>query len=342
MKITEIKIHQPAGLLRILTDDGIEGHCLGVGPDIARQIQGPCREALVGENPIERERLWQALLKLDRFAYLPHSVRGPVDVALWDLCGKAANIPVFRLAGGFRYRLPCYKSGGNLPEVEDYVEDAIQAKEEGFGGYKDHCYGGVAVMSEVAHAVRKGVGEEFHLMHDCVQNYIYTEALKVGRVLEETDYFWFEEPLRDYDIAGLKKLTDDLEVPIAASEYLPGTIYSTAQLLGQQAVDIVRASVPWRGGITDMLKIARMAEGFGVNCEITSVGIMHGFVHAHVIAAVRNCTYFEGWKLGSLGGEPLIANPLSIKNGFLDVPTGPGLGAMLDWDAVEAQTEEVM
>jgi len=342
MKISDIKIHQPVGLLRILTDDGVEGHCLGVGPDIARHIQGPCREALVGENPLDRERLWQALLRLDRFAYLPHGVRGPVDVALWDLAGKAVNLPVFRLAGGFRDRLPCYKSGGNLPEVEDYVADAVQAKEEGFGGYKDHCYGGVAVMSEVAQALRTAVGEDFHLMHDCVQNYIYTDALKVGRVLEDTDYFWFEEPLRDYDIAGLKKLTDDLEVPIAASEYLPGTIHSTAQLLGQQAVDIVRASVPWRGGITDMLKIARMAEGFGVNCEITSVGIMNGFVHAHVIAAVRNCTYFEGWKLGSLGGEPLIANPLSIEGGFLDVPTGPGLGVTLDWDAVEAQTEEVL
>ena len=342
MQITDIKIHQPAGLLRILTDADVEGICLGVGPEIAGHIQGPCREALIGQDPIDRERFWQALLRLDRFAYLPHTVRGYVDVALWDLAGKALGLPVFRLAGGFRDRMPCYKSGGDLPEVEAYVDEAVRAKEEGFGGYKDHCYRGVEVMTRVARAVRDAVGPDFHLMHDCVQNYTYTEAIRIGRVLEETDYFWFEEPLRDVDLMGLKKLTAELEVPIAASEYLPGTIHSTAQLLGQQAVDIVRASVPWRGGITDMLKIARMAEGFGVNCEITSVGVMNGFVHAHVLGAIRNCTYFEGWRPGSLGGQPLIANPLAIEDGYLSVPLGPGLGVELDWDAVAAQTDEVV
>ena len=87
---------------------------------------------LLGQDPIGRERLWQALLRLDRFAYLPHTVRGYIDVALWDLAGRALQLPVFRLAGGFRERVPCYKSGGDLAEVEAYVDGALQAKEEGF------------------------------------------------------------------------------------------------------------------------------------------------------------------------------------------------------------------
>ena len=181
-------------------------------------------------------------------------------------------MPVFRLLGGYRDRIPCYKSGGDLETVEEYVADAVKAKEEGFFGYKDHCYRGVETMKRVAAAVREAVEPDFLLMHDAVQTYDYVDAIRVGRALQEADYYWFEEPLRDYDMMGLKQLSDALDLPIAASEYLPGTIYSTSQLVAQQAVDIVRASVPWRGGITDMIKIARLAEAFGVNCEITSVG----------------------------------------------------------------------
>ena len=104
----------------------------------------------------------------------------------------------------------------------------------------------------------------------------------------------------------------------------------------------MRASVPWRGGITDMLMIARLAEAFGMNCEITSRGVMHGFVHAHVIGAIRNCTFYETTTTGSQGGEPLILNPLLLENGHLPVPQGPGLGAEFDWDEVEKQTESIL
>ena len=342
MKITDVKIHQPLGLLRILTDTEVEGWCLGVGEHIAQQIQSNYRDVLIGQDPMDRERIWQELVRLDRFRYLSHTVRGHVDVALWDLAGKATELPVFRLIGGFRDRIPCYKSGRDMPQVEDYVKDAVQARDEGFFGYKDHCYRGPATMIQVARAARAAVGPDFYLMHDSVQNYTYVDAIRVGRVLEEEDYFWFEEPLRDYDLMGLKKLADALDLPIAASEYLPGTIYSTSQMLAQQTVDIVRASVPWRGGITDMLKIARLAEAFGVNCEITSGGVMHGFVHAHVIGAIRNCTFFEGWKTGSQGGEPVIKNPLHLEEGHLPVPQGTGLGVDLDWGEVEKQTEHII
>ena len=342
MKITDIKIHQPVGLLRILTDSEVEGWCLGVSEDIARKIQSTYRETLINQDAINRERLWQALVEKDRYHYLPQTVRGFVDVALWDLAGKATNLPVYRMLGGFRDRIPAYKSGGNPPEVEGFVNDALQAKEEGFWGYKDHCKRGVAGMIAVAGAVREAVGEDFYLMHDAVQQYTYTEAIRVGRALEARDYYWFEEPLRDFDLMGLKRLSDALDIPIAAAEYLPGTLYSTSQLLALQTVDIVRASVPWRGGITDMVKIAHLAESFGVNCEITSVGAMWGFVHAHVLGAIRNCDFFEGWKVGSQGGEPLIRNPLMLENGDLPVPQGPGLGIELDWSEVETQTEQII
>ena len=342
MRITDLKTHLPVGLLRLCTDDDAEGWCLGVSEEAARRIQSHYRDILIGADPFDREQLWQELVRLDRFGYVPHTVRGFVDVALWDLAGKATQLPVNKLIGGFRDRLPCYKSGHNLEEVSEYVEDAVRAKEEGFFGYKDHCWRGAETMAAVAVAAREAVGPDFHLMHDAVQCYTVPEAMRLGRTLGKQGYYWFEEPLRDYDLIGLKKLTEELDVPIAATEYLPGTIYSTSQVIAQQAVDIVRASVPWRGGITDMLKIARLAESFGMSCEITSVGTMNGFVHAHVIGAIKNCTFFEGWGIGSLGGEPVIANPLEIEDGYLAVPQGPGLGVELDWSEVEKATKEVV
>ena len=342
MKITDIKIHLPVGLLRLTTDGDAEGWCLGVSADVARQIQTHYRDVLIGADPHDRELLWQEFLRLDRYAYLASPVRGMVDVALWDLAGKLTELPVYRLIGGFRDRLPAYKSGHDLEEVPQYVDDALRAREEGFFGYKDHCLRGPDTMAEVAQATREAVGPDFCLMHDAVQQYTVPEALKLGRTLGEHSYYWFEEPLRDYDIMGLKKLTEALDVPIAATEFLPGTIHSTSQIVGQSAVDIVRASVPWRGGITDMLKIARLAESFGMSCEITSAGAMSGFVHAHVIGAIKNCTFFEGWGVGSLGGEPVIENPLEIVDGHVAVPQGPGLGVELDWGEVEKGTEEVI
>ncbi|NKB71995.1 MAG: mandelate racemase [Candidatus Latescibacteria bacterium] len=342
MHITAIHIHQPCGLLRLCTNTELEGWCLGVDDINARHILQSCNDALIGADPMERERLWNELVRLDRFAYLPHGVRGYIDVALWDLVAKACDLPVFRMIGGFRDRIPAYKMGGNLPTVEAFVKAAVSAQEEGFFGYKDHCYHGPETMIEVARQARQAVGPDFHLMHDAVQTYTYPQAIRVGRALEEQDYFWFEEPLRDYDLMGLKKLSDALDIPVAAAEYLPGSAFSTAQMLAQQAVDIVRASVPWRGGITDMLKIARLAESFGVNCEITSKGTGFGFVHAHVIGALRNCTYFEATATGSQGGEPLLKNPLHISDGHLPVPQGPGLGLELDWAAVEKDTTTVL
>ena len=128
-------------------------------------------------------------MHLNRFRYPPQPVRGYIDVALWDLAGKVTNLPVCRLIGGFRDRIPAYKSGGNLPETEAFVQDTVQAKTEGFWGYNDHCYHSVEGMIQVAQAVRAAVGPEFYLMHDAVQQYTYTEAIRVGRALEAQDYY---------------------------------------------------------------------------------------------------------------------------------------------------------
>ena len=264
MEITDIKIHQPVGLLRILTDTELEGWCMGVGEDTARQIQSAYRNVLIGQDPLVRERLWQELVHLDRLRYLPQTVRAYVDVALWDLAGKATDMPVYRLIGGFRDKIPSYKSGGNLSDIGAFVKDALQAREEGFWGYKDHCNLGVDEMIKVAQAVREAVGPEFYLMHDSVQQYTYIEAIRVGRALQEQNYYWFEEPLRDFDLMGLKKLSESLDIPIAAAEYLPGTLYSI----------VTAYSASGGGHRSGECSLARRDHGYDQDC--TSGGEFRG------------------------------------------------------------------
>ena len=342
MKIVDIKVHFPLSLMRIITDEGIEGWCNGVSEEGARSIFHTYRKDLIGVDPLDREYIWQRLIYHDRVSYLPQALRGAVDVALWDIAGKAAGLPIHKLIGGFREKIPAYWNGGNS------IEDALQVKEAGLFGYKDHFRDGPDKMIKFATELRAAVGEDMYLMHDAVfQNYTLDEALKVGRVLGKLNYHWFEEPLKDFDIIGLKKLSDNLDVPIVAPEYIGGSLYSTAQYLALQAVDTVRASATWRGGITDLLKIAHLAESFGVNCEITSHGPVWSFAHANAIASIRNCDFFEfgdrtAITTGKLQGEPIVTNPLTFQDGYVSVPTEPGLGIILDWDVVNDRTDKVL
>lgn len=341
MQITEVTVHLPLGLLRIRTDDGIEGLANGCGEECARFVRDVYGPELVGRDPLDREEIWQRLMHLERFRYPPANVyRAVVDNALWDLAGKKAGMPVWKMLGGYRDRIPCYRSGGNLETAAAYVEDALRVQAQGFKGYKDHCYRGPKVMIEVARAVREAVGPGFHLMHDAVQTYDYNEAVRVGRELERQAYTWFEEPLRDFDYLGLRKLCATLAIPIAATEYLPGSLYSTAQVLALGAADIVRASSPWRGGLTDHIKIAQLAEAFGVNLEITSLGGCWGFVHANLYGAIKNTTFHEN--NSPLDTDPIVTNPLVVEDGVLAMPTRPGLGFELDWDLVARGTERVV
>lgn len=341
-RITDIKIHQPAGLLRISTDTGVEGWSLGVSEDAARLIQAQYRGALLGRDPLLRERIWQELVELDRLHPRIPPVRAYLDVALWDLGGKALGLPVYQMIGGFRNRVPAYRTGGPQPTMESAVGDALAARSEGFLGYKQQGHPDVKETVRLAKAMRQAVGPDFYLMHDGGQQYDHDAALRVGKALQAQGYYWLEEPLRDADILGLKQLAGALDIPIASSAKTPDGLHSASQLLALQAVDIVQASVPLQGGITDALKMARLAEAFVVHCEFKQSDWMGGFVAAHLLGAIKNCAFYEAYGPGSRPGETLIKNRLVIDKGHLSVPSAPGLGIELDWQQVEKQTTRVI
>jgi len=331
-------------LVQIITDEDIEGVYFGrrgtreAVEYFAKFTVRSWKNELVGEDPLNRLYLFEKLRSSIRFHTPGVEALPVIDIALWDLAGKYAKMPVYKMIGGYRDKIPAYKSGGNLPSVKDFVEDALKAKEEGFHGYKDHAYKGPKKNREIAKAVREAVGEDFLLMHDAVQQYSYSEAVTVGRKLEELGYYWFEEPVHDYNLYTLGKLSSLLDIPILAGEVVhmaggDSYIYHAAQYVRQQAVDIVRNKTSI-AGITGALRVAFMADAYGVNTEMAG----HGYAEVQVIAAIKNCEFFEAWRPGAhpIGiGEK---NPITVKNGYVHVPQTPGVGMELQWDIIDENT----
>ena len=209
-------------------------------------------------------------------------------------------------------------------------------KELGFKGCKDHSYRGVKGNTELCRALRNAMGDEFILLHDPVESYTYTEALEIGRELEKLNYMWIEEPLQDYDIMGLKKLCDSLDLPVLTLEWIGaigGQPYNTAPYLALGAADIVRQ----RGiGITGSVKQAQLAESFGVQ--------VHGG-DAHTILACSNDPIYE---VGS-GVYPRppdeeldCLGTMVVENGWMSIAWRPVRPPDPDWGQISRDSLSIV
>src|ERR1043166_4554258 len=175
------------GLVTLKTDSGLEGHAfLGSAMRPASlDAQGLVqflKPLVIGADPLDRERLWQALWHRNRTT----SIRtiGAVDVALWDLCGKIANLPIHRLLGSFRTRVPAYASSAVLGSPREYADEAVRFQKNGWTAYKIHPPTDPSIDIEVCRAVRHAVGDAYRLMLDSTWSYEYPDALRVGKVVE--------------------------------------------------------------------------------------------------------------------------------------------------------------
>ena len=340
MHITQILIHQPIGLLRLQTDTDLEGWCFGVGSDEGRMIQEAYAGAVIGQNPIDRERLWLELVGLDR-NIVPTTLRSYLDTALWDLAAKAVGLPVYRMIGGFRSRVPVYLAGGSHDDTLGVIQEALQAQQDGFLGYKITCHQTSDRLFGLIREIRQAVGSDFYLMLDGARQNRSTGAVRIGRILDEADFYWFEEPIEERDPlqGGCIHVADEIDTPVALRAR---TNIEVSRILSVQAADMIIASTPASGGITDVLKIGRAADAFGVFCLIGSEGISPGFAHAHLLGAIKNAPFFEAKQAGVIDNAPFIKNPLNVVNGYLDIPQAPGLGLEPDWDMIDERTELII
>lgn len=330
-------------VLKITTDQGIEGLATALaarsGAVTEAFMQDNIAPIVLGRDPYDREAIWQELWNLDRhLCFFPVYMTGPVDVALWDIAAKAAGLPLYRYLGAYRRQLPVYASGLFHETIDEYVQEGLYYKSKGIKAYKAHPPGPVETDLQVHRALREALGDDIVLMSDPVAEYSLDEAVKVGRQLEKLNYLWFEEPFRDFELYKYRQLCQCLDIPVAATETTRGCHWGVAQFIAEKAADIVRADVSWKNGITGTLKIAHLAEAFGLRCEVHTTTMNYlDLVNLHVSCAIRNCSYFEYFVPEADFQLPMKGNLPIDAQGMITVPEKAGIGGELDWDLIEKQ-----
>jgi L-alanine-DL-glutamate epimerase-like enolase superfamily enzyme len=253
-----------------------------------------------------------------------------VDIACWDLKGKAMNQSVCALLGGLRDRVATYASGALMrPHPTDYLAKAgPRLRDMGFRQMKMQCGSEptVAASVERVRVMRESIGPDIDLMCDINQLWSVNQAIEIGRRIEPYHLFWLEDPTTHDDYPGMARIADALTTPIAAGEYHYG-IVPFRHLLEHRSIDIVMIDLLRAGGITQWMKIAGMAEAF--NLPVVSHLVPE--IHVHLVAAIPNGLTVEymPWTLNLYEQTP------PIEGGQLVVPKKPGLGLAFDQAAMK-------
>lgn len=334
--------HRGGVVLRILTDAGIDGWAyssfgmIAGGPRVVATIlQEELRPVLVGQDPAFPKRLRREMWAATEY----HGVQGVVqfaiaaaDIAIWDILGKAAGLPVYRMLGACHDRMPAYamcgwyyQNDGDLSEYRRAIESHL---DEGFGAVKIKV--GRGPMTEDERRIRLAqefCGKNRRVMVDANQGLNRNEALRRGRLYQEMGCFWYEEPLPPHEKDGYAELARELDIRIATGEN-DYTKYAFLELLKKGAADVVQPDNRRAGGVTEWMEIAALADAFGV--ELASHG--GGPTNLHMLLAMPNAIYIE---TGSLKGDSSHIEKLQMENGEILAPQSPGMGSELkrEWIA---------
>jgi L-alanine-DL-glutamate epimerase-like enolase superfamily enzyme len=334
------------------TNDGARGEYCSVHSGKNGAMVGQVKALaphLLGEDAEEREAIFNKLKRVHRhYMAIGHSA---LDIALWDLAGKAVNRPVWRLLGGYRQRLPTYAStlnggrDGILDSIEAYADFAEACLDLGYKGYKIHGWGEGDPKEEAANLLlcAKRVGGRMALMYDAASELqTFADAVYVGQACDEGGYVWYEDPFMDagWSPHAARQLKQVVKTPLMLTEHVRG-LESKAVWIGERATDYLRADPDYDMGITGTMKVAHLAEAFGLDCEIHAAGP----AQRHCMASMRNSSWYE---LSLVA--PGVANPVPPvfgsgysdaledigEDGCMPVPDGPGLGVDYDWDYINA------
>jgi len=333
--------HSETVFIKLTTDEGFAGWGEILAPThpevVATIVKTLLAPLVLGENPLQNQYLWDKMLDTLRErgyagGYLVDAMAG-IDIALWDLKGKALQQPVYQLLGGqYRDKLRCYCSSVPGADVRERMESVARIKEEGFGAIKIHTLGkGKATDLKLLESIRAEYDAgQMTLMCDAHGKLTHTEAYTLGRRLSELDALFFEAPLAFEDIEGHRKLAEAIDTAVAVGEPLR-TIYSFKHWISSGAAEVVQPDIG-RNGITEMTRIAHLAEAFHVSFAphlSTHQAIGHA-ASIHVSAAAPNFLIYEYQPVALRASAAYTEAAFKLERGELSVPNEPGLGVEID------------
>ena len=340
-------------LLTIKTDEGAEGYAFGANKSV---VDEHVRPIVVGQDPFDREKIWQKLRHMQRIAPsgLTDRLIGVIDIALWDLAGRHTNLPVHKMLGGYRDKILAYASTmvgdemeNGLATPEDYAHFAEWAvKERGYRAFKLHTWQPPIEWApswrmdvKACAAVREAVGPDIPLMIDSYHYYNRMEALLLGRELEKLDFYWFEEPMDEASMSSYVWLADQLDIPIIGPETMGGKMFTRAEWIKSGACDISRSGVGDVGGLTPLMKCAHLAESFNIAMEVHGGGA--GNLNALGAMGLPGEFYERGLLHPFIDYEEPAAylntlfDPMDDE-GYVHMPTAPGIGLDINFDYIQA------
>jgi D-galactarolactone cycloisomerase len=351
-------------LVEVETDDGVIGIGeAGVGGgSTAHVIERQLKPLLVGEDPLLIEGLWQRMFartrQYGRRGLVLNALSG-IDIALWDIAGKVARLPLYRLLGAYSDRVEAYASGGFYQEgksIDDLAAEAEGYRARGFKGMKMKVGRNPATQTPLRHlaanarvcevepeediarvaAVRRALGPKGKLMVDANCAWSPAMAIEIGRALEPYRLDWIEEPVATDDIDGSARVADALATPIAGYETETG-LFGFRDLISRNAVDIVQPDIAWSGGFSECRRIAAFAQAHHrMVAPHAFAGAVLLVASLHFAASIPNALGLEFDQNPNGLRDELLKEKLAIEgDGTVRLPQRPGLGVELDPAAVE-------
>jgi len=348
MKITEVTpfFLRPTVLVRVSTDAGITGwgECSPMnGRVVAAHVEHSLAPFAIGRDPFDIEAIVEAMLvRTYKIAGQTQAMAiSGIEIALWDIMGKALEVPIYKLLGGaYRKSIRMYASSmrRDISPEEEAERMARLVEERGFTAVKvrvGKTYGfdadaapgrSIAVVREV----RQRLGDDVQIMVDGNSCFTPPRAIELGRRLEEYTIFHFEEPCPYTDLDSTAKVARALDVPIAGGEQ-DWDLRRFKEMMQKEAVDIVQPDLIKAGGFSVCKKVAALAEAFGCVCTPHQTQPLGTIANLHFAAATPCCRYAQEYNIEPHPiGDALFRNPVPVIDGHMAVPEGPGLGVEID------------
>lgn len=339
LRTAQFEIHSvDTVFVDVHTNEGVSGlsWIFAFGHDRVKVLKGMVDDLAglaVGEDPLMIERLWQKMWRSVGFiGQQGVTILGmsAIDTALWDIAGKVAGLPLYRLLGGYRSEVEAYASQGLWlhNSLDELAEQAQSYVEQGFTGMKMRL-GKPDPQEDLerVRVVREAIGPDVALMVDVNQGWDVKTAIRMGRELEAYDLYWIEEPLPYHDVAGMAEVRAALSTAICTGE-TNYTKLDFLRLLEAKAADIMMPDLMRMGGVTEFRKVAALCEAY--NAPVTPHLFME--VSAHLAGACPNAIWqeYQPW------WQDCFAEPITFEDGALQLSDRPGLG--LEWDREVIET----